>query len=66
MKPVIACLMLAAVAGAQAPVVRTADPIKRGLKLTDFPRTVKVSDNVSPTRTSTAATKSSRRRTCSW
>ena len=26
--------------------VRTADPIKRGLKLSDFPRTVKVSDNV--------------------
>jgi cyclase len=27
-------------------VVRTADPIKRGLKLTDFPRTIKVTDNV--------------------
>jgi cyclase len=27
-------------------VVRTADPLKRGLKETDFPRTVKVTDNV--------------------
>lgn len=27
-------------------VVRTADPIKRGFQLTDFPRTVKVADNV--------------------
>ena len=27
-------------------VVRTADPIKRGLKLSDFPRTIKVTDNV--------------------
>ena len=26
--------------------IRTADPIKRGLKLSDFPRTVKVADNV--------------------
>jgi cyclase len=26
--------------------VRTADPIKRGLKLSDFPRTIKVTDNV--------------------
>ena len=31
---------------AQSPVVRTADPIARGLKLTDFPRTIKVADNV--------------------
>jgi len=31
--------------GAQ-PVPRTADPVKRGFKLTDFPRTVRVSDNV--------------------
>ena len=31
---------------AQQPVVRTADPIKRGMQLTDFPRTIKVSDNV--------------------
>src|ERR1700683_3399982 len=27
-------------------VVRTADPIKRGFQLSDFPRTVKVTDNV--------------------
>ena len=27
-------------------VVRTADPIKRGFKLSDFPRTIKVTDNV--------------------
>ena len=26
--------------------VRTADPLARGLKLSDFPRTVKVADNV--------------------
>ena len=31
---------------AQAPVIRTADPIKRGMKLSDFPRVVKVADNV--------------------
>ena len=31
--------------GAQ-PVVRTADPAKRGLKESDFPRTIKVADNV--------------------
>src|SRR3954465_6513410 len=29
-----------------AGVVRTADPAKRGMKLTDFPRTIKVTDNV--------------------
>src|SRR5256885_5119924 len=28
------------------PVVRTADPIKRGLKESDFPRTIKVAENV--------------------
>src|SRR6184192_2612454 len=33
-------------AAAAQDVVRTADPIKRGLKETDFPRTVKVADNV--------------------
>ena len=36
----------AASAHAQPPVVRTADPIKRGMQLSDFPRTVKVADNV--------------------
>jgi glyoxylase-like metal-dependent hydrolase (beta-lactamase superfamily II) len=38
------CLSLAVVS-AQG-VVRTADPIKRGMQLSDFPRTVKVMDNV--------------------
>ena len=36
---------LAATALAQ-PVVRTADPAKRGLKESDFPRTIKITDNV--------------------
>jgi cyclase len=45
------CAALAATAApprivAQHDVVRTADPIKRGLKETDFPRTIKVADNV--------------------
>src|SRR5215468_9700577 len=43
------CVALALTASstlAQSPVVRTADPIKRGLKESDFPRTVKVTDNV--------------------
>src|SRR3954447_12105033 len=31
---------------AQQAVVRTGDPIKRGLKLTDFPRTIKIAENV--------------------
>src|SRR5262249_11585214 len=57
--PITAILSLAAAAAlvAQAPtaprpqtptvnVVRTADPIKRGLKETDCPRTMKVADNV--------------------
>jgi cyclase len=42
------CVILASVcilAAAQG-VVRTADPIKRGFKLSDFPRTVKVTGNV--------------------
>jgi glyoxylase-like metal-dependent hydrolase (beta-lactamase superfamily II) len=38
-------LAVSVCASAQS-VVRTADPIKRGLKLTDFPRTIKVADNV--------------------
>jgi glyoxylase-like metal-dependent hydrolase (beta-lactamase superfamily II) len=46
------CLALASLAlgwtlpAAGQSVVRTADPIKRGLKLTDFPRTIKVTENV--------------------
>ena len=46
--PIAAAVLVAASTSllvAQA-VVRTADPIKRGLKESDFPRTVKVSDNV--------------------
>src|SRR5436190_11635699 len=40
-------LTLALATLAAAPqVVRTADPIKRGFKLEDFPRTVKVADNI--------------------
>jgi cyclase len=38
----IAC----AAAAAQPPVVRTADPAKRGLTPSDFPRTIKVADRV--------------------
>lgn len=41
--PILAALA-AATAFAQSP--RTADPIKRGLQLTDFPRFVKLADNV--------------------
>src|SRR5580704_18275088 len=40
--PLVVCM---AVAGAQD-VTRTADPVKRGLKESDFPRTIKVTDNV--------------------
>src|SRR5262245_7856377 len=47
---VTAVAAFAATPAAQTPnrqhVVRTADPAKRGLKETDFPRTVKVTDNV--------------------
>src|SRR5215212_6231676 len=38
-------LLLVSAAFAQS-VVRTADPIKRGFKETDFPRTIKVTDHV--------------------
>jgi glyoxylase-like metal-dependent hydrolase (beta-lactamase superfamily II) len=41
----VLALVACAAASAQS-VVRTADPIKRGLKLSDFPRTIKVADNV--------------------
>ncbi len=37
---------LAAAALAQTPVIRTADPAKRGLSESNFPRTMKVADNV--------------------
>ena len=36
-------LVVATAAGAQP---RTADPIKRGLQLSDFPRVVKLAENV--------------------
>jgi len=46
----VAQVVSGGVQGAQGisinPVVRTADPIKRGLTLTDFPRTLKLTDNV--------------------
>jgi len=43
----VVALAVAVCADASAQsVVRTADPIKRGLKLTDFPRTIKVTNNV--------------------
>ena len=41
-----AVLASLAILAAQSNIVRTADPVKRGLKITDFPRTVKVTDNV--------------------
>src|SRR3954465_11473848 len=39
-------LALFASSAVAQPVVRTADPAKRGLKESDFPRTIKVADNV--------------------
>src|SRR6185369_16729979 len=39
-------LALLFIVAQSAGVVRTADPIKRGLKESDFPRTIKVVDNV--------------------
>jgi glyoxylase-like metal-dependent hydrolase (beta-lactamase superfamily II) len=45
-KATISFFLFAALLQLSPNVVRTADPIKRGLKETDFPRTVKVSDNV--------------------
>jgi glyoxylase-like metal-dependent hydrolase (beta-lactamase superfamily II) len=42
----VAAALLATSISAQHAVVRTADPIKRGMKESDFPRTVKVTDNV--------------------
>ncbi len=45
--PILTFALAAAVPLAHQPVVvRTADPIARGLQLTDFPRTIKVTDNV--------------------
>jgi glyoxylase-like metal-dependent hydrolase (beta-lactamase superfamily II) len=44
--PLVALVLITGTALDAQSVVRTADPIKRGLKLTDFPRTIKVADNV--------------------
>jgi glyoxylase-like metal-dependent hydrolase (beta-lactamase superfamily II) len=46
MRVVLASMMLAAFFAQTGAVVRTADPIKRGMKVSDFPRTVKVGDNI--------------------
>jgi glyoxylase-like metal-dependent hydrolase (beta-lactamase superfamily II) len=46
MRVVLASMMLAAFFAQSGAVVRTADPIKRGMKVSDFPRTVKVGDNI--------------------
>ena len=43
---VLLAASLEAAALAQQSVARTADPIARGMRLTDFPRTIKVADNV--------------------
>jgi cyclase len=40
------CLGLVASTAQAQGVVRTADPAKRGLKTSDFPRTIKIADNV--------------------
>ena len=42
----IGAVFLSTIIIAQQPVVRTADPIKRGMQLSDFPRTVNVAENV--------------------
>jgi cyclase len=42
----LSAVLLPSILLAQPPVVRTADPVARGMQLTDFPRTVKVSDHV--------------------
>jgi len=42
----LAAIVLPSTVVAQRDVVRTADPAKRGLNETDFPRTIKVADNV--------------------
>src|SRR5262250_1377076 len=46
MRPAILATLLIAAPLAIAAQVRTADPIKRGLKESDFPRTIKVTGNV--------------------
>src|SRR6476619_533943 len=46
MLPVAILTVAVSISASAQSVIRTADPIKRGLKLTDFPRTIKVADNV--------------------
>jgi cyclase len=46
LRSVTAAILVALGAAVAQDVVRTADPIKRGLEETDFPRTVKVTDTV--------------------
>ena len=43
---VVAPFLLLAIRALAQPVVRTADPTRRGLRESDFPRTIKISDNV--------------------
>ena len=45
-RTLIVGLLLAFAANASAAQVRTADPVKRGLALTEFPRIVRLADNV--------------------
>ena len=44
--PAVALRSAASLSVPQESVVRTADPAKRGLKESDFPRMIKVADNV--------------------
>src|SRR5882672_37285 len=42
----LSAICLSTIINAQPQIVRTADPLKRGMQLSDFPRTIKVADNV--------------------
>src|SRR5882672_6490430 len=42
----LSAICLSTIINAQPQIVRTADPLKRGLEVSDFPRTIKVADNV--------------------
>ena len=46
MLPVAILTVAVSISASAQSVIRTADPITRGLKLTDFPPTIKVADNV--------------------
>jgi hypothetical protein len=50
-------IAVAASGAAQTPIVRTSDPIKQGMPLRAFPRTVKVADNVYTTKTVATVTR---------